>query len=255
MATGRAHAETLRLSLLYALLNGSDVIRVEHLRAALSLWRYCEASARRIFGLDAASGSGDRCVGGRGSTDTPPLPLHLRLLDIIVKTPGISRKGLHEATGNRIKADDMEAALASLEAQGLADRGRCQPEGGGRPAECWWPAGDDFDGDEGVTFTMNADDSSPSDASPHCLASAALSADRTNKQAPIAMIGQMVSSFAGADANVTDGAKAPSQQTQTPKPYPSPTPTSDAEPLPRCSCGALVERPGDEICSSCFKQS
>jgi hypothetical protein len=189
MATGCAHAETLRLSLLYALLNGSDVIRVEHLRAALSLWRYCEASARRIFGLDAASGSGDRCVGGSGSTDTPPLPLHLRLLDIIVKTPGISRKGLHETTGNRIKADDMEAALASLEAQGLADRGRCQPEGGGRPAECWWPAGDDFDGDEGVTFTMNADDSSPSDASPHCLASAALSADRTNKQAPIAMIG------------------------------------------------------------------
>ena len=37
------------------------------------------------------------------------------------------------------------------------------------------------------------------------------------------------------------------------KPYPSPTPTSDAEPLPRCSCGALVERPGDEICSSCFQ--
>ena len=100
MATGRAHAQTLRLSLLYALLDGSDVIRVEHLRAALSLWRYCEASARRIFGLDAASGSGDRCVGGRGSTDTPPLPLHLRLLDIIVKTPGISRKGLPALSQN-----------------------------------------------------------------------------------------------------------------------------------------------------------
>ena len=66
---------------------------------------------------------------------------------------------------------------------------------------------------------------------------------------------EMVSSFAGADTDVKDVAKAPPQQTQPPEPYPSPTPTSDAEPLPRCSCGALVERPGDEICSWCFKQS
>ena len=91
------------------------------------------------------------------------MPLHLRLLDAIAKNPGISRRGLHEATGNRVKADDMEAALAILEAQGLAHRRRCQPEGGGRPAECWWlgpgnDPGDDDPSDDsegsGVTFTM-----------------------------------------------------------------------------------------------------
>ena len=88
-----------------------------------------------------------------------------------MKSPGINRKGFHEAMGNRVQADDMEAALASLEAQRLAHRGLSQSEGGGRPAECWWPGpGDDpsdddpsnddpsdgepSDSGKGVTFTM-----------------------------------------------------------------------------------------------------
>ncbi len=162
MTTSRGHAQTLRLSLLYALLDGSDTITAEHLRAALAVWAYCEASARCIFGGDGDQGRRD----GGQTHATVPLPLHLRLLDTIVKTPGINRKGLHEATGNRIKADDMEPALAILEAQCLAHRSLCQSEGGGRPAECWWPGpGDDpsdddtsnddtGDDDKGVTFII-----------------------------------------------------------------------------------------------------
>ena len=49
-ATSRAPAQTLRLSLIFALLDGSEVIEEWHLRAAPAVWRYCEASARRIFG-------------------------------------------------------------------------------------------------------------------------------------------------------------------------------------------------------------
>ncbi len=40
----------MRLSLLYALLDCADRIELVHIEAALALWRYCEASARMIYG-------------------------------------------------------------------------------------------------------------------------------------------------------------------------------------------------------------
>lgn len=49
-ATSRGAAQVVRLSMLFALLDRSESVRVEHLRAALALWRYCEESARKIFG-------------------------------------------------------------------------------------------------------------------------------------------------------------------------------------------------------------
>jgi hypothetical protein len=48
--TARAEAQALRLSVVYALLDGSALIEVEHLEAALAVWTYCEASAYLIFG-------------------------------------------------------------------------------------------------------------------------------------------------------------------------------------------------------------
>ena len=46
----RAEAQTLRLAMIYALLDTSYVVEPPHLRAALAFWRYCEASAKFIFG-------------------------------------------------------------------------------------------------------------------------------------------------------------------------------------------------------------
>src|SRR5262249_25163478 len=57
--TARAEAQVLRLSCLYALLDKTAKVDVKHLDATLdvchldaayALWRYCEASARYIFG-------------------------------------------------------------------------------------------------------------------------------------------------------------------------------------------------------------
>lgn len=48
--TSRATAQTLRLATIYALLDCSNVIRLEHLKAGLALWQYCEDSAKYIFG-------------------------------------------------------------------------------------------------------------------------------------------------------------------------------------------------------------
>ena len=47
--TARASAHTLRIALLFALLDLSDHVRVEHLEAAGAVWQYCEDSARAIF--------------------------------------------------------------------------------------------------------------------------------------------------------------------------------------------------------------
>lgn len=47
---GRAEAHVLRLSLIYAALDRSPVVTPDHVRAALAVWDYADASARRIFG-------------------------------------------------------------------------------------------------------------------------------------------------------------------------------------------------------------
>lgn len=47
--TSRAEAQTVRLSLLFALLDQADYIGIEHMRAAKALWDYCCDSARWAF--------------------------------------------------------------------------------------------------------------------------------------------------------------------------------------------------------------
>jgi hypothetical protein len=48
--TARSEAQAVRLALVYALLDGRDEIDEPHLKAALAVWEYCEASAAHIFG-------------------------------------------------------------------------------------------------------------------------------------------------------------------------------------------------------------
>ncbi len=59
---GRAAPQVLRLALLYALLDLSADIRAEHLHAALAVWRYCEQSARLIFGAATGYPDADRAL-------------------------------------------------------------------------------------------------------------------------------------------------------------------------------------------------
>ena len=53
--TARAEAQVLRSSCIYALLDCSNVVRVDHLKAALALWDYSERSAAWVF--DTATGN------------------------------------------------------------------------------------------------------------------------------------------------------------------------------------------------------
>jgi Protein of unknown function (DUF3987) len=47
--TARAEAQMLRLSVVYALLDGSSTIEVAHLDAAEAVWQHCEATVKRVF--------------------------------------------------------------------------------------------------------------------------------------------------------------------------------------------------------------
>ncbi len=73
---GRAEAYVVRLSLVYAVLDCSPCIRPVHLEAALAAWRYCEASARYIFGASLGDNVADeilaalREAGAHGLTRT-----------------------------------------------------------------------------------------------------------------------------------------------------------------------------------------
>ncbi len=58
----RAEAQVLRLSLIYALMDCSNVIRIEHLQAATAVWDYCDASVRYVFGTKTGNQCADRII-------------------------------------------------------------------------------------------------------------------------------------------------------------------------------------------------
>jgi len=62
--TARAEAQTLRLSLVYALADSSPTIGLEHLEAAWALWSYCQATAELIWGDSTGDEVADRLLAG-----------------------------------------------------------------------------------------------------------------------------------------------------------------------------------------------
>lgn len=58
----RAEAHVLRLAMIYAVLDNEETIDVEHLKAALAVWDYCERSAVWIFGKQSRSSLANRIL-------------------------------------------------------------------------------------------------------------------------------------------------------------------------------------------------
>jgi hypothetical protein len=110
--TARAEAHMLRLSLVYALLDGAESIDVPHLDAAVALWHYGEASAAHIF------------RGVLGSDIADKLLAELRA----VYPDGLD--GRAQSAIYRGEAE-LEAARQQLVAAGLAVRQR-EPSSTGR---------------------------------------------------------------------------------------------------------------------------
>lgn len=115
----RAEAQVLRLSLVYAVLDAADAISPAHLKAALAVWEYAEASARYIFGDATGDHVADQI---------------LRAL----RCGELTRTAISGLLGRNVAAARIENALRALEAAGLARSAMRAPlDAGGRPSEVW----------------------------------------------------------------------------------------------------------------------
>lgn len=114
----RAEAQVLRVSMLYALLDRSDAIRREHLEAARSVWRYCEDSARHIFG------------------DALGNPVADEILRALRANPsGLTRTEINDLFGRHRSKNYIGGALSMLMQRGLAKSTTESTQG--RPVERW----------------------------------------------------------------------------------------------------------------------
>jgi hypothetical protein len=120
-ASARAEAHTVRLALIYALLDLSERICPEHLEAALAVWRYSAASAQWIFG------------------DTLGDPTADEIWSAAKERPaGLTRTEVSDMFSRNKKRREIERALGVLEDAGRLRRETRQPERG-RAAEVWIP--------------------------------------------------------------------------------------------------------------------
>jgi hypothetical protein len=120
--TDRAEAQTIRLALVYALLDQARQIDAVHLEAALALWRYCEASARYVFGDIVGDPNADSILRALRSAGTA----------------GLSRSDLSSLFGRHLAANKIDAALIMLLSAGKVRRESVKKSGAGRPREMWF---------------------------------------------------------------------------------------------------------------------
>lgn len=114
----RAEAQTMRLAMLYALLDCSYVIEAEHLTAGLALWDYCFESARYVFG------------------DTFGNPVADEILNALKNnSDGLSRTDINNHFGRHKKGTEISQALDFLLKSGLVAKEGIQTEG--RSVERW----------------------------------------------------------------------------------------------------------------------
>jgi hypothetical protein len=118
--TSRAEAHVVRLSLIYALLDRAKEIGVEHLRAALAVWRYCEASARFIWGDAIGDPTADEI---------------LRALKA-AGADGMTRWDIVDHFSRHKKAGELDRAIGVLAERGLIRSST--RDTGGRPEVRFW---------------------------------------------------------------------------------------------------------------------
>jgi len=118
---GRAEAQAMRLATLYALLDHAEEIRIEHLQAGLAVWRYCEDSAKYIFGDSIGDPTADTIMAS-----------------LKTAADGLTRTDLSDIFGRNRKSSDIDRALGVLQRSGRAHCKMMTESRGGRSAETWF---------------------------------------------------------------------------------------------------------------------
>jgi hypothetical protein len=120
-ASARAEAHVVRLALIYALLDCSEQICLEHLEAGLAVWRYSADSARWIFGDSLGDPTADEIWAAAKE-----------------RPGGVTRTEVSDMFSRNKKRREIERALTVLEEAGRLRR-ETRPADRGRPAEIWMP--------------------------------------------------------------------------------------------------------------------
>jgi hypothetical protein len=125
-ATGRAEAQVLRLSALYAALDCSSIIRLPHLQAACALWDYCSESAASLFGACVGDSVADRILEALQAAEN-----------------GLTRKQIRDLFHGNISSSSIDQALGKLSSLAAATC-RFTGAGRGRPAALWSAIGHEY---------------------------------------------------------------------------------------------------------------
>ncbi|BDD88007.1 hypothetical protein DPPLL_23720 [Desulfofustis limnaeus] len=113
----RAESQVMRLAMVYALLDKSHVIRIEHLEAAIAFWRYCEESAMYIF--DGRQGDG----------------VAQRIIEHLQDGPKTATE-IHRLFSSHVTKERLKRALTELEGAGRI--GTEKETTGGRPTTTYF---------------------------------------------------------------------------------------------------------------------
>jgi hypothetical protein len=114
--TARSEAQVLRLSMVYALLDGSKVVTPEHVLSALAVWRYSAASVQHFFGDSLGNVVADRIFEQ-------------------LRVGSLTRTEISGLFSRHQDAIRIEGALNELERAGLAVKRMVETSG--RPREEW----------------------------------------------------------------------------------------------------------------------
>lgn len=120
--TARAAPQVIRMAMLYAAIDSMNKIHLDHLKAALAFWQYCEASVNFVF----KARSGD------------PIKAKVQQYLEAAGEAGMTRSGIGEALGNHVRSAELELVLTSLEQDQIVTRFMVKPakdSKGGRPRE------------------------------------------------------------------------------------------------------------------------
>lgn len=116
--TQRASPYVLRIAVIFALLDRSRLIELDHLQAALAIWDYSENSARYIFGEKLED------------------PFAEKILEVMRTTQsGVSRTEIRDLFNNHASKHRIDAALQYLTENKLAEVRKEETKG--RPKELW----------------------------------------------------------------------------------------------------------------------
>ena len=121
--TARAEAQTLRLAMLYALVDCSYEIRRTHVESALAIWEYAEESARYIFGDAIGDADADKV-----------------LKELKAREEGMTRTEIRNLFGRNRSGEELDRIMEVLAEAGRIRVTRHRENGSKKPVERWYAA-------------------------------------------------------------------------------------------------------------------